>query len=253
MLRFLVAICAGALLATNAAAETYRLNYDVAVLGAVELGAASFEVASTPTRYVLRANLRTSGFARLFDQTEINASTSGALSPQGLTWTRYDISHAYAGKFRRTRLERAAGIVTGEIAPSYSDMGDPPATTAHQRSSYDPLSAMFALGRQVGRARACTGGVLVFDGRQHYRLSVSGGAHSDYSGGGYSGASVTCQFRYEPIAGFSLSPEERARIPLGEATFGLPEGALFAPLLRLSVPTPLGPAVVALRTYHRAD
>lgn len=254
MLRFLsLLVCAGALFTANAHAETYRLNYDVAVLGVVELGTASFEVTSTATRYAARANVRTSGLARLFDQTEINASTIGTVSPQGLAWTRYDISHAYAGKFRRTRLDRAVGIVTGEITPNYRDFGDPPANAQHQTASYDPLSAVFALGRQVGAARACRGSVLVFDGRQHYRLAVSGGSAGAFNGGGYNGPAVTCQFRYEPIAGFNMSPEERARIPMAEAVFALAPQAVFAALLRLSVPTPLGSAVVSIREYQRTD
>lgn len=248
-----ILLAAGAFLMTSAHAETYRLNYSVAVLGVVELGSASYEVASNATRYAVRANVRTSGLARLFDQTEINAATSGTVSPQGLAWTRYDISHAYAGKFRRTRLDRAAGVVTGEVAPSYSDLGEPPASAAHQRSSYDPLSALFALGRQVGAARTCRGSVLVFDGLQHYRLAVSGGTAGTFDGGGYRGASVTCQLRYEPIAGFTMSAEERARIPLGEAVFAMPEQAGFAALLRLTVPTPLGAAVVDLRGYQRSE
>ncbi len=248
----LVGACA-LLLCSQAQAETYRLNYNVAVLGVVELGSASYEVTTTPTRYAVRANVRTSGLARLFDQTEINASTSGTVSPQGLAWTRYDISHAYAGKFRRTRLDRAAGVVTGEVTPSYRDLGEPPANASHQRSSYDPLSALFALGRQVGAARTCRGSVLVFDGRQHYRLAVSGGSASTFNGGGYNGPSVTCAFRYEPIAGYSMSAEERARIPVGEAVFAMPAQAGFAAPLRLSVPTPLGAAVVDVRSYQRSE
>ena len=244
--------CASALFITNANAETYRLNYNVAVLGVVELGTASYEVTDSATRYAVRANVRTSGLARLFDQTEINASTSGVVSAQGLAWTRYDISHAYAGKFRRTRLDRAAGIVSSEITPNYRDLGSPPATAANQTASYDPLSALFALGRQVGAARACRGAVLVLDGLQLYRLAVSGGAAGTYNGGGYNGPSVTCQFRYEPLAGFNMSAEERARIPAGEATFALDPQAVFAAPLRLSVPTPLGAAVVEIRSYQRS-
>lgn len=241
---------ASALLICNASAETYRLQYNIAVLGVVELGTASFEVNDTATRYAVRANVRTSGAARLFDQTEINAVTSGVVSAQGLAWTRYDISHAYAGKFRRTRLDRAAGVVTSEITPPYRDAGDPPVTSAHQRSSYDPLSAVFALGRQVGAARSCRGSVLVFDGRQHYRLTVSGGSQSTFNAGGYNGPAVTCEFRYDPIAGFNMTAEERARIPVGEVVFALQPQAAFAALLRLSVPTPIGSAVVEIREYQ---
>lgn len=254
MLRTLTwAICASALMAASASAETYRLNYNLAVLGVVELGVASYEVTDSATRYAVRANLRTTGLARLFDQTEINAVTAGNVSTQGLAWTRYDISHAYAGKFRRTQLTRAAGIVSGQVTPNYRDFGDPPATSAHQTASYDPLSAVFALGRQVGAARTCRGSVLVFDGRQHYRLAVSGGTPGDFNRGGYNGPAVTCQLRYEPIAGFNMDADERARIPTGEATFALAPGARFAALLRLSVPTPLGAAVAEVREYQRGE
>jgi hypothetical protein len=254
VLRILLVLgLAQVMFATGARAETYRLNYEVAVLGVVVLGSANYEVTSTPTRYAVRANVRTSGLARLFDQTEINVSTIGAVSQAGLTWSRYDISHAYAGKFRRTRMTREAGVVSTEIAPTYRDWGSPPATAAHQRASDDPLSGLFALGRQVGAARNCRGSVLVFDGRQHYRLAVSGGAQAAFNGGGYRGASITCQFRYEPIAGFDMTADERARIPTGQATFALVEGSDFAPPLRLSVPTPLGAAVVDVRGFERSE
>ena len=248
-----IAAAAALLFAGAAQAQTYRLNYEVEVLGVVVLGSASYEVTSTDSRYAVRANVRTSGLARLFDQTEINATTSGTMSGAGLTWGRYDLSHAYAGKFRRTRMERAGGAVTSEINPAYRDFGDPPANAAHQRASYDPLSALFALGRQVGAARNCRGSVLVFDGVQHYRLAVSGGAQTQFNGGGYRGPAITCQFRSEPIAGFDMTAEERARIPTGEATFAVPQDGGFAPMLRLSVPTPLGAAVVNIRDYQRVD
>ena len=191
----LVAIWAAATPA-HAQPQIYRLSYQAAVLNAVELGTASFEVAATPTRFSVRAGLRTSGMARLFDQTEITATSTGSIAGGALNWTRYDISHAYAGKFRRTRLTRAGGQVSGEIAPRYGDMGAPPASAAQQSASYDPLTALFALGRQVGQARACTGSVLVFDGRQHYRLALAPRAQANFNAGGYNGPALSCAFRY---------------------------------------------------------
>lgn len=251
-----VAALAGAcaLLCGNADAETHRLQYNIAIVDGIELGTASFEVTDTPTRYTVSASVRTIGVARLFDDTDITASTSGVVSAQGLAWTRYEMSHAYAGKFRRTRLDRAVGVVTSDVSPPHSDLGDPPATAAHQRASYDPLSALFALGRQVGAARTCRGSVLVFDGRQHYRLAVAGvGAPAEFAAGNYQGPAVTCEFRYEPIAGFDLTEEERARIPVGEAVFALQPQTNYAALLRLSVPTPMGAAVIEIRDYQRTS
>jgi hypothetical protein len=253
VMRFLASVVAAlGLLIAPASAETYRLNYEAAVLGVVVLGTASYEITANANRYAARANLRTSGLARLFDQTQITAASTGSLSGANIAWTRYDISHSYASKFRRIQLNRGASGVTAEISPSYGDMGSPAATAAQQRGSYDPLSGVFALGRQIGVARACRGSVLVFDGRQHYRLSVAPQAQGTFNGGGYNGPAVQCQFRYEPIAGFSDN-FDRSRVPAAEAWFALPAEPGFAPPLRLTVPTPLGSAQLDLTSYERVS
>lgn len=249
--------CLGALAAfvvffvAEARAETYRLNYEAAVLGVVVLGTASYEVTANGQRYAARANLRTSGLARLFDQTQISAASVGTLASGGsISWSRYDISHSYSSKFRRTQLNRGAGGVSSEITPSYSNMGSPAASAAQQRGSYDPLSGVFALGRQIGVARACRGSVLVFDGRQHYRLAVAARGQGNFNAGGYNGPALNCAFRYEPISGFSAN-QDNSRIPVADAWFALPAQPGFAPPLRLTVPTPLGSAQLELRSYER--
>ncbi|MEZ6023916.1 MAG: DUF3108 domain-containing protein [Hyphomonadaceae bacterium] len=235
--------------AQTAHAETYRLNYEAVVLGVVVLGEARYEVDSSTQGYTARATLRTSGLARLFDQTDITANAAGSRVGAGLTWSRYSLDHRYASKSRRIQMQRSGGHVNAEITPRYGNMGVPPTTEAQQDQSYDPLTAVFALGSQVGAARGCRGGVLVFDGRQHYRLSVSGGARGTFNGGGYSGPALSCQFRYEPIAGHSAD-FNRSNIPAATAWFALPEQAGFAAPLRLTVPTPLGDAQLDLRGYQ---
>ncbi len=251
LIQILAAMLGVAVLAASPArAETYRLNYEAAVLGVVVLGNASYEVTSSASRYAVRANLRTSGLARMFDQTEITATSTGSISGANIGWTRYDISHAYSGKFRRIQLNRGAGGVTAQIAPNYTDLGRPPASAAQQNSSLDPLTGVFALGRQIGAARACQGSVLVFDGRQHYRLSVSPIAQGTFNGGGYRGPALNCRFRYDLIAGIGRDVD-RNRIPVADAWFALPAEASFAPPLRLTVPTPVGQAQLDLRGYER--
>lgn len=237
----------------SAYAETYRLGYQAEVLGVVVLGTANYEVTASATRYAARGSLRTSFLARLFDQTDITAASTGSIANGAIAWTRYDISHAYAGKFRRTQLTRAAdGAVSAQIAPAYRELGAPPAAAAQRNGSYDPLTGMFALGRQIGVARACRGSVLVFDGRHHYRLSVAPRGQGNFNGGGYDGPALNCQFRYEPLAGFNAD-FDRSRVPLADAWFALPAQPGFAAPLRLTVPTPLGAAQLDLRGYQRTD
>jgi len=236
--------------AVSAHAETYRLRYEAAVLGVVVLGTANYEVTANATRYAARANLRTSGLARLFDQTEITATSTGSVSGAAINWSRYDISHAYARKFRRIQMTRAADGVATAITPNYGDMGAPPATAAQRNGSHDPLTGVFALGRQIGTARACQGSVLVFDGRQHYRLSVTAIGQGNFDGGGYRGPALNCRLRYEPISGFS-SNFDRGAIPTADTWFALPAQPGFAAPLRFTVQTPLGAAQLDLRGYER--
>jgi len=174
------------------------------------------------------------------------------VSGGAISWARYDISHAYANKFRRIQLSRAGGAVTAQITPPYRDLGAPPATSAQQSGSYDPLSGVFALGRQVGVARACRGSVLVFDGRQHYRLAVTPLSQGTYNGGGYNGPALSCHFRYEPVAGFSAD-FDRSRVPVAEAWFSLPDQPGFAAPLRITVPTPLGAAQLSVSSFERTE
>lgn len=244
----LLALAAFAVVAP-ARAETYRLNYEAAVLNVVVLGTANFEVTAGPTRYAVRAGLRTSGMARLFDQTEITATATGTVSGAGIAWSRYDLSHAYVGKFRRIRMNRSPAGVDADIAPAYGDMGEPPASEAQRANSYDPLTGLFALGRQIGVARACRGGVLIYDGRQHYRLSVTPRGQGAFNSGGYNGPALNCAFRYEPIAGFEAD-FNRDAVPLADSWFALPAQPGFAAPLRLTVPTPLGAAQLDLRGYE---
>lgn len=236
----------------SAHAETFRLSYRAVVLGVVELGTAHYEVTNSASSYTANATLRTSGLARLFDQTDIAASSRGALAGAGMSWSSYTLNHAYGRKNRRISMERTGAGVTSQVTPRFGDMGVPPASAEQRARSYDPLSAVFALGRQVGAARNCRGSVLVFDGRQHYRLSVSPLARGRYNGGGYDGPAVQCNFRYEPIAGFGAE-FDRSAVPVARAWFGLPEGAAFAPPLQLISPTPVGEGQLNLSGYARSN
>ena len=234
-------------------ALSYRAEYEASILGVVVLGRASVQGAVLNGRYTSAATLRTSGAAALFDQTNITANASGVVTPRGVGWTSYNLSHAYASKFRRVSMRRAGGVTQATVTPRYWDMGVPPATAAQRNGSYDPVSALFALGRLIGQARACTGTVGVYDGRQYYRLSVTPRATGTFRGGGYSGPALSCAMRYTPIAGFSdMTPAARARIPVATAWFTRPAQGGVAIPLRIIVPTPIGAAQLDIRSYRYA-
>jgi hypothetical protein len=233
-----------------ASAQTVRLTYGASLMNVVPLGEARIDATWTTRDYALRSSLKTSGFARLFDDTEIRASASGVVAGVGLGWSRYALEHAYAGKFRRIAMTRTARAVTSQIAPRYSSMGAPPATMAEQLASHDPLTAFVTMGRAVGVQNACAGDFRVFDGREHYRLVLSPKARGRYAGGGYTGGALVCALRYAPVSGFKAqTAAERARIPVAEIWFASPATQGFAAPLRIAAPTPGGELRVDVASF----
>jgi len=232
-----------------AGAETVRLQYEAVVLGVVTLGTSSYEVSYDVGRFSARATVQTAGMARLFDQTSVTATSAGSMSANGPAWSSYNLQHSYANKSRRVELLRTGSSISANVSPRYGNMGSPPASAAQQSSSYDPVTALFALGRRVASLGGCTdAAVLVYDGLQHYRLAAGGGTRGTYTSGGYNGPALRCSLSYQPIAGYKDLAQAR-RAPVGEVWFAMTGGS-YAPLLSLSVPTPLGAAQLNLRGYQ---
>jgi hypothetical protein len=240
-----LAICGAA----PASAETVRLQYEAVVLGVVTLGTSSYEVTYDAGRFSTRATVQTAGLARLFDNTNVTATSSGSMSTAGPAWSSYNFQHSYANKSRRVELLRTGTAVQANVNPRYGNLGDPPASQAQQSASFDPVTGLFALGRRVAATGGCSdAAVLVFYGLSHYRLAAGGGTRGTYSGGGYDGPALRCSLSYQPIAGFKDLAAAR-RAPVGEVWFGLSTSD-FAPLLQISVPTPLGAAQLNLKGYE---
>ena len=243
MRRALIAfLIAGLAPGAATAASQFNLEYDASILNVVSLGRVTLRGAIGATGYNAGATVQTAGFARLFDDTKISASAAGALDGGGLSWSNYELSHAYARKFRHVSMKRGAGGITATIAPAYRDMGAPPATDAQKSGARDPVTTFIEIGRAIAATGKCGGTFSVFDGKQYYAPTLSPKANGTYQGGGYNGKALVCWLRYQPIAGFKpMSAAERAKIPVAEAWFAMPAKG-FAMPLRVEVPTPLGAA-----------
>jgi hypothetical protein len=247
-----VLLAALALLAVapRAQAATYDLEYEASILNVLTLGRIGLAGTLGAAGYQVSATMRTAGAAQLFDDTRISARASGAVTKSGaLAWSRYDLSHAYAKKFRRVGMQRSGSTVTAEIAPGFGTMGNTPATAAQKAASFDPLSAILAMAVTVGRKNACPASIAVFDGRQHYTLVLSTAARGTYRGGGYAGSALVCNLRYQPISGDTMSAKDKMSIPRAQIWFADPAATGFAAPLRITVPTPLGEGRIDVKKF----
>lgn len=252
MKRCLVALFGWVLCAGSAAAVQFELEYEAAIHTVVVLGKAQLRGQAGASAFSFSGGLQTTNFGALFDDTRLTVASNGTASTGALRMNAYSLVHNYAKKSRRTILRRGPAGVQPTAIPAYKDLGDPPASLAQINASNDPLTSILALAIEVGRSRACQGRASVFDGRQHYALSLRAATRGTYRGGGYSGDALICRMRYEPISGFKpMGAAERARIPEATIWFaaGAPAGAGFAPPLRIAVPTPLGEARLDLKKY----
>jgi hypothetical protein len=254
MRALLLLAAAIALAASPARAERFALEYEGAWLGVASLGTARLDVAVGDSGYDATASVRSGGLLRLFEKTDLVASSTGAVTPQGIAWRRYDLDHSYSKKRRVTSMRLGEdSAFRALITPNYSVWGTPPASDADKRASRDPLSSLVAMAVDMAKTQRCAGTYPTFDGRFRYDLVLSGGGRGRYDGGGYEGPVMKCTMRYVQVAGYDLRNEnERRRLPQGEIWFALVDGANVAPPVRVTMPAPVGRATISLRKWRRA-
>lgn len=249
---FLLLICA---LVGPAYADRYSVVMRGAALNLFDLGEITYDADIDETSYTISANLRSGGILNFFERTNLTASASGRMESGALAWERYDLDHHYSRKHRVIAMRTAAdGAVSAEITPNYRIWGEPPTSDEQRRRSRDPLSTLMAMAVDVGQTRTCAGAYPTFDGRFHYLLELGGGSEiDDYEAGGFDGQVLKCSLAYIAVAGFERSDRGRRRIPRGEVWFALPEGARFAPPVRIVTPLSAGGATVRLTSWRRAQ
>jgi len=235
-------------------AERFALEYEGAWLGVASLGTARLDLAVGNEQYDAAASIRSGGLLRLFEKTDLVAAASGAITPAGIRWRRYDLDHSYSKKRRVIAMRLGEdNAFRALITPNYRVWGDPPASEADKRASRDPLSSLVAMATDVARTQSCAGRYPTFDGRFRYDLVLAGGTRTRHDGGGYEGPALRCRLQYVPVAGYDLRNEnERRRLPQGEIWFALVEGSNVAPPVRVSMPAPVGRATIALKKWRRA-
>lgn len=239
---------------TPAHADRFALEYQGDWLGFAPLGTARLDIAVGDTVYDATAAIQSGGLLRLFERTSLLASSTGAVTPQGVRWRRYDLDHSYSKKRRviSMRLDES-NAYRALITPNYRVWGTPPASEEDKRASRDPLSSLVAMSADVARTQGCQGTYPTFDGRFRYDLVLAGGRRGGYDHAGYEGPVLKCRLRYVPVAGFDRGNiNERRRLPEGDIWFALVPDSNVAPPVRVAMPAPVGSAVINLKKWRRA-
>lgn len=186
--------------------------------------------------YAVYTDLKTSGLGALLKKLEIWAVTTGTYTATGLT-PDFHIQQNMDKKNRRVEMNynNNRGYIHVAIDPPLGSQGIPAATPAERYSADDTISAVLNLmmrGQKID-GPVCSGGVRVFDSKQHYNLRMERAGTKRVKFGGEKIDTLVCQVYYEPISGFDpedLPDAEEGSTPIKIYMKEFPELGLYVPV-----------------------
>lgn len=191
----LIAVTAAAA-APGARASGVALQYR-ALLAGMQVGTVSARLSDHGADYRLDGKIETQGALTLFLPWTYRAVSQGRIAGEHLDPVNFWGAGEYKGKPRHIQVTfNDSGATIDSARPDPADKPKQVVPPELRRGTLDPLSALFALGRNIGRNGDCDQRVAVFDGRYRFDLHVMDDATAEGHG------KIRCRFFYEPIAGF---------------------------------------------------
>ncbi len=199
----------GAASAGDPANRVLAIEFAGSVLG-LRLVRAEIQADLNGDEYVARSLFRTTGLARFFEASQIEAASGGTISTLGLTPYTYAHDDQGEKKRRLVSFDYRVDDVVVHVDPPFGDLGEPPANAAQRREALDPVSAMLAMAMGGGDA-PCTRTVPVFDSRLRYDLVFTSLGADVVRTRAYEGPAHKCEVRYTPVAGFDPTDLEEGK------------------------------------------
>lgn len=186
--------------------------------------------------YAVYSDLKTSGLGALLKKLEIWAVTAGTYTRSGLT-PDFHIQQNMDKKNRRVEMNynNNRGYIHVAIEPPIGSQGIPAASPAERYNADDTISAvlnMMMRGQKID-GPVCSGGVRVFDSKQHYNLRMENQGADRAKFEGDKVDTIKCHIYYEPISGFDpedLPDAEEGGTPIVMHMKAFPELGLYVPV-----------------------
>lgn len=186
--------------------------------------------------YAVYSDLKTSGLGAMLKKLEIWAVTTGSYTRSGLT-PNFHVQQNMDKKNRRVEMNynNNRGYIHVAIEPPIGSQGIPAATPAERYTADDTISAVLNLmmrGQKID-GPVCSGGVRVFDSKQHYNLRMENKGPDRAKLDGDKVDTLRCHIYYEPISGFDpedLPDAEEGGTPIVMQLKAFPELGLYVPV-----------------------
>jgi hypothetical protein len=224
-----------------------------ATLAGIPVGKGSWAIDIADDQFSAAAAGGTAGLLKAFAGGSGTGAAQGRVVNGALVSTNYSATTTTSKKSEAIRMVLANGTIK-EYAIEPEPPVDPdrlPVTEAHRKGVFDPMTG--AMIRVPGTAdpvvpEACRGGNAIFDGRMRYELKLDfKRIETVKAEKGYQGPVVVCAVYFVPVSGYI---PDRAVIKYLSAQRNIE--IAFAPVagtrilvpFRMSIPTPLGTAVL---------
>lgn len=186
--------------------------------------------------YAVYSDLKTSGLGAMLKKLEIWAVTTGTYTQSGLT-PNFHVQQNMDKKNRRVEMNynNNRGYIHVAIEPPIGSQGIPAATPEERYTADDTISAVLNLmmrGQKID-GPVCSGGVRVFDSKQHYNLRMENKGPDRAKFDGDKIDTIECHIYYEPISGFDpedLPDAEEGGTPIVMQLKAFPELGLYVPV-----------------------
>lgn len=196
-----IGLAAGISAALAGMVRAEEAQFDL-VLRGITAGSLSWSGAGDPGGdYAVRGVLKTSGFAALLKKVRYDATAKGRIAADGTySATRY-AEDADTGKRQSQSVmiwEQGVPRIESYKPERKAKPWDVDPTS--QKGTVDPLTAMYAVLRDVAPGKECNRDLAMFDGRRSSKLLL-GAPKAE-------GSQVVCAGEYRRVAGFS--PDDMA-------------------------------------------
>lgn len=249
--------CCGQALAQSKLTARYALS-----LAGLTIGEGEWNVDIGKDRYVAASSGRFFGMWRLILGGDISASTRGTMSQARLVPSGYTANFSSDEDVVDVRMVFQNGVVSAfETKPPPPAVPDAiPVGTAHLRGAIDPLTA--GLIPMPGTADVLTPAVCqhtlpIFDGSHRFDAVLAFKRMDNVTAtAGYQGAAVVCAMTYRPLAGYrpgAFRVDYLQRNRDMEMWFAPIAGTRIVAVVRISVPTTFGTAVLAATRFEAAN
>jgi hypothetical protein len=233
--------------------DVYSAEYRISVLG-LPIARANTLTRIGQNNYSLKGDFRSSGIARIFDQTDGTLAISGKVNKASFQPSSYHLQYQHKNKAKSTRISFSNGYVTDTKNSPAIKKRKPwvELTAADLRNVSDPISAMMIKAKSL--REVCEQSLKTFDGQTRADLRLTYSGMGKYSTKGFKGDTVECRARFVPIAGYQKDKESinylanKSRISISFASLG--NSGIYAPV-EARISTKIGTVKVSATSFEK--